>query len=393
MFHSGRALYYPFIHFKDERWLKLSALYWDVMGRIVPEGYTREDGEVVRALGSYVENLRPGWVRPHFGQRFTEFVASKATELRSGYAIVNRHGWSTVSAGQHPPTPGDASGRDPRLSYVFYEKMSPDVQRVMQESGLVLADQADKRWIGMHPRLAQVYMTALADQLAGERGFCPLTDETVDHVAVGGNSVERLGQLLLGENANLAGGSAGPLEVENLTAFLAIETALPTKIEELSVEKILEFRERYAAERATFQKTLLNFVKPREWLNKIVDPALLAEQVQSEFEREIKPKLDELREMQRSVGIDTVRGVLTMQFGVPAVLTQGAALTGMTADPVLALGAGTALALSSVLRDRRKATREVASSNVSYLLRVEEHLTPRGVLGWVRDAMRKLRPK
>ena len=373
--------------------MKLSALYWDVMGRIVPEGYTREDGEVVRALGSYVENLRPGWVRPHFGQRFTEFVASKATELRSGYAIVNRHGWSTVSAGQHPPTPGDASGRDPRLSYVFYEKMSPDVQRVMQESGLVLADQADKRWIGMHPRLAQVYMTALADQLAGERGFCPLTDETVDHVAVGGNSVERLGQLLLGENANLAGGSAGPLEVENLTAFLAIETALPTKIEELSVEKILEFRERYAAERATFQKTLLNFVKPREWLNKIVDPALLAEQVQSEFEREIKPKLDELREMQRSVGIDTVRGVLTMQFGVPAVLTQGAALTGMTADPVLALGAGTALALSSVLRDRRKATREVASSNVSYLLRVEEHLTPRGVLGWVRDAMRKLRPK
>ena len=78
MSHSNRALYYPFIHFKDERWLKLSALYWDVMGRIVPKTYTREDNEVVRALGSYIENLHPGWVRPDFGRRFTEFVASKA---------------------------------------------------------------------------------------------------------------------------------------------------------------------------------------------------------------------------------------------------------------------------------------------------------------------------
>jgi hypothetical protein len=35
--HIG--LYYPFIHFRDESWLKLTSLYWDRMGRIVPEGY------------------------------------------------------------------------------------------------------------------------------------------------------------------------------------------------------------------------------------------------------------------------------------------------------------------------------------------------------------------
>lgn len=118
---------------------------------------------------------------------------------------------------------------------------------------------------------------------------------------------------------------------------------------------------------------------------------MLAEQIQSEFDKEIKPKLDDLREKQRSVGIDTVRGVLTMQIGVPAVVTQGAAILGVAANPVLALGAGTALALSSVIRDRRKATREVASSDVSYMLRIEEDLTPRRVIGWIRDAVRRLR--
>src|SRR2546430_11603576 len=33
-----RRLYYPFIHFRDEGWLKLTALYWDGMRRIVPVG-------------------------------------------------------------------------------------------------------------------------------------------------------------------------------------------------------------------------------------------------------------------------------------------------------------------------------------------------------------------
>ena len=33
------GLYHPFIHFKDDAWLKLSALYWDRMARIVPPSY------------------------------------------------------------------------------------------------------------------------------------------------------------------------------------------------------------------------------------------------------------------------------------------------------------------------------------------------------------------
>ena len=40
------GLYHPFIHFKDDDWLKLSALYWDRMARIVPiaTGAIRYDG-------------------------------------------------------------------------------------------------------------------------------------------------------------------------------------------------------------------------------------------------------------------------------------------------------------------------------------------------------------
>jgi hypothetical protein len=46
------GLYYPFIHFKDDAWIKLAALYWDKMGRIVPRGYRTSDSDTVKQLAN-----------------------------------------------------------------------------------------------------------------------------------------------------------------------------------------------------------------------------------------------------------------------------------------------------------------------------------------------------
>ena len=132
-------------------------------------------------------------------------------------------------------------------------------------------------------------------------------------------------------------------------------------------------------------------MKPREWFEKIVDPKQLERRVRSEFEKEVEPKLDDLREKHRSVGIDTVSGVLTMQIAVPAAVIEGAARIGVTANPVLALGAGAALALARVLRDRRKANGELKTSRVSYMLRVERDLAPNQVIGWIQKAANAFR--
>ena len=52
--HSYAALYYPFIHFKDDNWLKLSALYWDRIGRIVPYSYEPEDSQTAQNPASRI---------------------------------------------------------------------------------------------------------------------------------------------------------------------------------------------------------------------------------------------------------------------------------------------------------------------------------------------------
>src|SRR5262245_2096739 len=104
------------------------------MGRIVPREYAREDSETVSALGNFIENLHPDFVGPSFGQRFTEFVDKYGPSLREKYDVSRSEQWPVTPESRRPPPAGGASGSDPRLSFVFYEKMSEDVSRAMVES-------------------------------------------------------------------------------------------------------------------------------------------------------------------------------------------------------------------------------------------------------------------
>jgi hypothetical protein len=268
--HSYAGLYYPFIHFKDDQWLKLSALYWDRMERIVPNNYTREDSDTVKALGDFVVNLPPESVSPTFGNRFKEFIEQYGAQLSKVYGLNERDKWGPVPSTRRPPPAGGMSGTDHRLSYVFYEKMSDDLRSVLVTSNLALSDPMDRRWFGMHPRLADVYVTAMADQLAVEQGLYPVTDEALDHVAVGGWTMERLAQALL-DDIELVDSAPTAREVETIAAYVAIESVIPKDIGAVSIERILKFREKYPRERASFQRYVHEFVKPREWLDDITD--------------------------------------------------------------------------------------------------------------------------
>ena len=192
-----QALYYPYIHFKDDAWLKLTALYWDKLGRIVPSGYSTDDSPTVKALGSFVTVLRPESADSGFAKPFISFIEQYAPKLKAKYALSLRDTWQVIPEVRRPPRPGGPSGNDPRLGYIYYEKILDDVYLALNESGLASTDFRGSQWIGMHPRLAWVYMTMLAEHVAEKHGLRALTDETRDHVALSGLSIERLAQALL----------------------------------------------------------------------------------------------------------------------------------------------------------------------------------------------------
>jgi hypothetical protein len=116
---------------------------------------------------------------------------------------VKRDTWKCLPKEIRPPINGGPSGDDRRLLYIYYEKIPPDLYEALEKSGLALIDCRGSPWIGMHPDLASVYMTALAEHIAKETGLRTLTDETKDFVAVSDLSIERLAQILLDEAPTL----------------------------------------------------------------------------------------------------------------------------------------------------------------------------------------------
>lgn len=388
--HSYAALYYPFIHFKDDNWLKLSALYWDRMGRIVPHSYEPEDSQVVSALGGagFVETLRPDWVRPEFGVNFADFVRRRGRALRERYDIRDRLTWQPVPSWRRPPAAGGPSGTDPRLSYVFFEKMTEELREVMVDSRMAMLDERNPRWIGMHPRLADVYMTALADQIAAERAMYPLTDETVDHLAIGSGNIDAVARALLPE----AGGSASrDGDLESLAACIAIEAVVPKGLNDVPVDKILSFREKYPEERHKFQRRMHEFLDMRRWLSEAHDRTVVEQRLNDEFAKQLKPELNALKEKLRDVDIDTVTGVLSAKAEVPGLAIAAATALGLLAAPIAGVVAGAALALVPVLRSRQKEQHEVRRAPLAFLLRAEEELRPQQVASWISGKASQLK--
>ncbi|MGE0887368.1 MAG: DUF6236 family protein [Blastocatellales bacterium] len=383
-----QALYYPFIHFKDDNWVKVAALYWDKLGRIVPYDYTTDDSDTVRALGSFVETLRPGWVRPEFGKSFIDFIVQYGPKLKEKYSLSLRDTWPMLSEKERPPKPGGASGNDLRLGYIFYEKIDEDVYAIMRQSGLASTDDRGGKWIGMHPRLAWVYMTAMAEQLAGERGLRLLTDETRDHLALSGLSTERLAHALL-EDVPLVTANPTPTEIETTLVSVAFRAVIPKDLEALSIDKILAFRDKYPNERTSFQNAVADMLKSREWLKSISDPHVLEQRLRDEYEKLWDAKLTDLREKLADVGIDTMFSCFNLKATLPAAAMGAAAGMALPLNPIAAGTAGLALAAIPALRDKRKSAREaLKSSPVSYLYRIEQNLAPLDM--WDRIKQRSL---
>jgi hypothetical protein len=70
--------------------------------------------------------------------------------LQAKYALALREQWEPLPETGRPPRPGQ---NDPRLGYIFYEKIPADPYSAMTTTGLASTDDGGSQWIGMHPPL------------------------------------------------------------------------------------------------------------------------------------------------------------------------------------------------------------------------------------------------
>ena len=221
------GLYFPYIHFQDEAWLKTAALYWDRMYRIVPSGMRPNDTDEVKRFEElrFVGSRDPSSAAQQIAVPFRDLLRTRGKVLKKKFSIF----------------PGTGSGSE--IEYIYNEKIFHALRRDFKDLKLVVEDGP---WLGMHRELARVYMTALAETLAPELGARLVADNSFDHVSGSGVTMERLVDALLARR------EAKPdpnVEVEQTLATIAFRQVIPRRIRNIPASEIIKFREKHGEER------------------------------------------------------------------------------------------------------------------------------------------------
>ena len=384
---ASLGLYYPYLHFKSQAWLKVAALYWGRMARIVPHKYSLADPYDVLQLAKedvgFVRNLDPEDSPDRVGRDLVSEVMADTTGFQRRYGLAGRESWYEVSSSMRPPPYGGPPGSDPRLGYVYVEKMSPKICDVLVTSNLAEVDPYQPEWIGMHPQLASVYMFKLAEEMARRDGLTPVTDRARDHVGVSGWTMHRLANERGGDVTSPAG-LRSDTELEAAMVSVALRSVLPQDVEHVPIESIIRVRKEFEPSRIEFQRRLREIVANMSSERTVESAEALAWHLEERYKRELKPALDELDRRLRAVGIRTVAGALSTQVKKPKMIEGALAAMGLSSyvaaspEATLAFGVGAvAVSVSRVFIEQREETRQLLQATPeAYLLHVKENLGP-----------------
>lgn len=390
------GLYFPHFHFPEDDWVKVAALYWDKMYRIVPDGYeTKRDTPVVKDLSSegirFIQNINPEYFYPELETikfSFLRLIEHHTGALVTHYGIDKQENWP-----DNPYTSVFATGANRKLAYICTSKIEDDLRRVMLSRGLgtMRSDTgSDYQWIGMHPRLANVYMAALAESLAKHQQSHPVSSDAVNYFAVSGFTFERLAQVLL-ENATFASRELSEDEIAAELAFISFRAVMPKNIDTVPLDKILALRENYASEFGRFQEFASSVINELPKVRTVQGQEFVHDHLEAEYRKTILPGLNKLEDSINSLGLEAIPSIINMELKVPELLTGVGLITGAAVlNPFLGATAALALGLIKIFGDKRKAVKEeISKSDVAFLLRVREEISPGDALDRLNLSARK----
>ncbi|MCU7934186.1 MAG: hypothetical protein KZQ99_04810 [Candidatus Thiodiazotropha sp. (ex Dulcina madagascariensis)] len=370
-------LYYPYINFRSETWLKKMALYADSVSRIVPDGYPTRPSHTLDLLVEehFVRNFSPWEAGDQPARVFSDFLIENQELLRTQYAIDTEQHWSSDLEDAHIREEATTN-----RAYVEASKLDGADLEAMIATGLVVHGRGEEiNWIGMHPRLANTFMTLLMNGiLADEPHLQPVADFGSNAVDVHVDSKAGLTRALLPYGNGIANADASR---DAFVAF-AFQQVLPANIATLDIHEIWALRERFADELGRFQKAVAAFVTEHKHLDDIKNRDRMILAMATKYEQDVQPTLTDLQKAFKGIGIKTLFSSMGVTLAAPGALTA----LGLAFNPVLAGIAGGALAVAEILHTHESA-REAAIKRCEYswLYRLETELAPSTLTQEIRE--------
>ena len=433
------GLYYPFFHVRDDHWLKVSALYWPRIARLVPERYPTRDSRTARVFSSadpdFLYRISPSDSIAEVGARFAEALESCGQDLAGRFP--DPRVWLERAGGVHITHMSDtlveqlagmglAFLPDPwkmlMLNYPIPQRESIGRRLMPPLEGLPPLDlQMERRpilespkrlprgeelpyesslsenpsrwlwkeWVAMPPELVVVYNSILVEAVATANQLQPTTDQPDAFMVVNDWSADRIAAALLARPGpqNTASDSG----LAHILAFLAIKVVIPDNLDWISAEKILEVRERYGAEFQAFGAAVDEAAADLAQLADVRDLAVIERYLNDEVASRFIRPTEDLRRQLHSLKLDAATMTINVKTELPAAvgLIGGATLAG---HPLVAGTAAAALGLLAIRRGirRQRDSALKASPTASYLLHLGENLEARQIISASTRAFQRI---
>ncbi|MEV4757821.1 DUF6236 family protein [Micromonospora sp. NPDC049559] len=400
------AVYYPYIHFRDARWLKVAALYWPHMVRIVHPDYPTRNSRLVQILqdelGFVVDHSPTTAARTMVGS-FLEFVNTLPSERHQAWRVRRELAYRDpqelaepqpfpLTGTEHDCVPdleryGPAQWADPQglaeriragaLADVHASELASHLAEHMIDAELAVPARGD--WFAMHPELAWIYKCRLTEELARRNNLAVTTDQLAAHAVISG-------PLNFAPDTGASHDVIDRPGISDTFGLLCVTAVVPRDLDQVPVEKIIEVRRRYGAEFDRWREYIDRVgAGLADQLRQIESPVILKTYLSDAVSRYAKAPVEGLRRGLADVGIDTAALALNNKFEMPA----GLATTGLLVHPQLAVAAGVAFGALSLRRTARAKAEAARVAPAAYLLSVQQTLAPQTWLSRVMAAARR----
>lgn len=373
----GHALYYPYIHLRNQNWLKYALLFWDKLSRIVPSGMTPTDSDDVIRLRDetgFIEDYAPDtWDVSDAFHRFSSWLEPLLEQDEFLMRRLHRRHFDPDYPDElrrlHRREDADFRGellssiaRDSG-SYVHVQKLDRRLKERLYMLGLAVPGENEwADWVKVDNEIGYTYMAYLARAISAKTAMSTVTDVDELHA----------GSFVFEPDVFQDGGA----QFEYKLANLLIASCVPKDMNRVPLTRLIEVREKYAAERGRFLDLVTELAGKVPSLNS--ESAL--KDALNHYAKALMAQLADLGKLYDSLGVETIFRFLNISVPSTALSLSGVIPVEYRS---IGIGAGLLIGTISAVGNVRRQLTELRGRPLSYLLNIRSELS-------ASDAFRKL---
>jgi hypothetical protein len=189
------GLYYPYIHVRDEAWLKATLLYFPHVLRMVPPGFETRDSDfaanLVHKPGARNEPLLGSY-------KLRSAATDEAVDRFTGRLLADIESNPSFAAQFSRKATREAyHGRDDDFQ-IHKSNASDGFWSKLRERGLIWqVFQPDRdKWAAVHPILGEAFMATVAAAAARDQGLEVVTDSSRMHAVASSRDEDAIYKML-----------------------------------------------------------------------------------------------------------------------------------------------------------------------------------------------------